>query len=74
MAQDHVFASAWLPRAARLKQLRFDYFSLLLFLLLIDRILQRLLLIFDRDVHIVDSIPRAGSCGARQFLRCSRWL
>src|ERR1051326_4657535 len=37
-------------RGSRLKQLRFDYFSLLLFLFLIDRVLQWLLLIFNRDL------------------------
>src|SRR5829696_1004780 len=37
-------------RGSRLKQLRFDYPSLLLFLLLIDRVLQWALLIFNRDL------------------------
>ena len=39
-------------RGGRLKQLRFDYFSLLLFLFLIDRVLQWSLLIFDREFTI----------------------
>ena len=37
-------------RGRRLKQLRLDYLSLLLFLFLIDRVLQRTLLIFNRDL------------------------
>src|SRR5215213_11377376 len=39
-------------RGRRLKQLRFDYFSLLLFLFLIDRVRQWPLLIFDRDLTV----------------------
>lgn len=40
-------------RGRRLKQLRFDYLSLLLFLFLIDRVLQRPLLIFNGELSSV---------------------